>query len=605
MLAENSHLIEKSAVVAYKIIMKINSLKVAGLYSFGPEQELNDFKTFNLFIGVNASGKTNVFKLLEGVELDYDIVKDTIGNPVFTSFEFFSGALSTSTHINTFTPTISSEQFNLVNNRFLHNANIKKSLEISYLDYNGSNALIKLEDCNGGHLRYIQGDIGLQKRCVKKLKKPQSEFEFYKDLVKFYDGSWLPLFNFALFYIFGLKIRFLNNGGFVQNSNYGGGSVRENTTELSSGMLHCAQLLTRYLKSDGTVILIDEPELYFEPRALRRFFEFLVWLSFTDSTGSVYISEISEKIQSLLDSNKSESGVSIFAEFAGNNEDGSPKYFEVNKFNTPGKQIFIASHSSVLINEFVKLQECGSIYRFKLEKKEYLGDNGEKFPGKNFVTKYYESFSTVSKINNETHGLLDDLGCKGSDLLQANGIIWVEGPSDVIYIRKWLEMYAVENSKKVFKQGIDYEFQMFGGTLLDSLCLIKDDNSTEEELKKLVSMFSFSRNAFIVTDSDAVKKAGKIIDNSKFQNAKQYIKKQFEEMKNPNLGLWYKEGQTIIRTIEDYIPKKCKPSRAGTKKLKAQDNIKVWDDKVKLSNFNHKLKNEIKMLYELIEKWAQ
>lgn len=29
---------------------------------------------------------------------------------------------------------------------------------------------------------------------------------------------------------------------------------------------------------------------------------------------------------------------------------------------------------------------------------------------------------------------LDDLGVKASDLLQANGIIWVEGPSDRAYI---------------------------------------------------------------------------------------------------------------------------------------------------------------------------
>lgn len=586
--------------------MKINSLKVAGLYSFGPEQELNDFKTFNLFIGANGSGKTNVFKILEGVELDYDIVKDTSGNPVFTPFQFSFGAVSTLTQTNIFTPTISSEKFNIVNNRFLHNANIKKSLEISYLDYNGESALIKLEDCDGGHLRYIHDDVGLQKRCIKKIKKPQSEFEFYKDLVKFYGSnvSWLPLFNFGLFYIFDLKIRFLNNGSFVQGSNYGSVNVEENTTELPSGILHCAQLLTRYFKSDGTVILIDEPELYFEPRALRRFFEFLVWLNIGESTGSAYASQISKKIQSLLDSNKLESGFSIFAENI--NADGSPKYFEVNKFNTPDKQIFIASHSSVLINELMKLQEFGAIYRFKLEKNEFLRDGLEKIPEKNFVAKCCESFSAVYKINNETHGLLDDLGCKGSDLLQANGIIWVEGPSDVIYIRKWLEMYANEYKKKAFKQGVDYEFQMFGGTLLDSLCLIKDDDSTEEEeFKKLVSMLSFSRNAFVVIDSDAVKKAGKIIDKSKFQNAKQYIKNQFEEMKNPNLGLWYKKDHTKIRTIEDYIPKKFKPSRVGTKKLKAQDNIQVWDDQVKLSDFNHSLNNEIKTLYELIEKWAQ
>lgn len=32
--------------------------------------------------------------------------------------------------------------------------------------------------------------------------------------------------------------------------------------------------------------------------------------------------------------------------------------------------------------------------------------------------------------------LLDDLGFKASDLLQSNCVIWVEGPSDRIYIKK-------------------------------------------------------------------------------------------------------------------------------------------------------------------------
>ena len=36
-------------------------------------------------------------------------------------------------------------------------------------------------------------------------------------------------------------------------------------------------------------------------------------------------------------------------------------------------------------------------------------------------------------------GCLDDIGIKASDILQSNGIIWVEGPSDRIYINKWID----------------------------------------------------------------------------------------------------------------------------------------------------------------------
>ena len=33
--------------------------------------------------------------------------------------------------------------------------------------------------------------------------------------------------------------------------------------------------------------------------------------------------------------------------------------------------------------------------------------------------------------------MLNDLDVRASDLLQSNGIIWVEGPSDRIYIKRW------------------------------------------------------------------------------------------------------------------------------------------------------------------------
>jgi putative ATP-dependent endonuclease of the OLD family len=39
-------------------------------------------------------------------------------------------------------------------------------------------------------------------------------------------------------------------------------------------------------------------------------------------------------------------------------------------------------------------------------------------------------------------GVISELGAKPSDLLQANGIIWVEGPSDCIYINRWLDLYT-------------------------------------------------------------------------------------------------------------------------------------------------------------------
>ncbi len=36
----------------------------------------------------------------------------------------------------------------------------------------------------------------------------------------------------------------------------------------------------------------------------------------------------------------------------------------------------------------------------------------------------------------DKNSILSDIGFKASDILQANGVIWVEGPSDRIYINR-------------------------------------------------------------------------------------------------------------------------------------------------------------------------
>lgn len=51
------------------------------------------------------------------------------------------------------------------------------------------------------------------------------------------------------------------------------------------------------------------------------------------------------------------------------------------------------------------------------------------------------------------HGVLDDLDVRASDLLQANGIVWVEGISDVIYLRSWIELYCLQTGKAAPVEG--------------------------------------------------------------------------------------------------------------------------------------------------------
>ncbi|MEM6253722.1 MAG: AAA family ATPase [Cyanobacteria bacterium P01_D01_bin.156] len=266
------------------------------------------------------------------------------------------------------------------------------------------------------------------------------------------------------------------------------------------------------------------------------------------------------------------------------------------KANKDGCIFFMATHSNVAIDMFSSDENAQIIH----------------------VTHDAKS-SNVEIVTSHLDGLaiLEDLGIRASDLLQANGIIWVEGPSDVIYIEKWLEMYGQENQLSPLVRGLQYEFQMFGGALLDSLCLIKNGSSEEEEYKKIVSMLSFSRNAFVVIDSDAVKKnikgQDKIVDKSKFSAAKKYIKNQFTELSRYglNLGIWYKAGNTKIKTLEEYLDKDTienfgtQELSKKTKKIYAQMVTQSWDETKSLDDFPNNLKREIESLYQMIMTWNQ
>ncbi|MFS1874095.1 AAA family ATPase [Enterovibrio norvegicus] len=66
--------------------------------------------------------------------------------------------------------------------------------------------------------------------------------------------------------------------------------------------------------------------------------------------------------------------------------------------------------------------------------------------------------------------ICNDLGYKASDILQANSIIWVEGPSDRIYLNYWIR---AKNSNLI--EGVHYSIMFYGGRLFSHLTAQDDD----------------------------------------------------------------------------------------------------------------------------------
>lgn len=96
---------------------------------------------------------------------------------------------------------------------------------------------------------------------------------------------------------------------------------------------------------------------------------------------------------------------------------------------------------------------------------------------------------------------LADLGAQASDLLQANSVIWVEGPSDRIYLKRWLELLRPGE----FREGIDYAIMFYGGRLLSHLAMQRDappPASAEDDAGELIQLLRINQHSAILIDSD-------------------------------------------------------------------------------------------------------
>jgi predicted ATP-dependent endonuclease of OLD family len=126
-------------------------------------------------------------------------------------------------------------------------------------------------------------------------------------------------------------------------------------------------------------------------------------------------------------------------------------------------------------------------------------------------------------------GICRDLGYKASDLLQTNFIIWVEGPSDRIYLLHWLSAKAPD-----LVEGIHFSIMFYGGRLLSHL------SGDDEIVEDFINLRRLNQQMAIVIDSD-LREAGRKLNATKCR-----IIQEFE--KHDNVA-WVTAG----REIESYF----------------------------------------------------
>lgn len=123
-----------------------------------------------------------------------------------------------------------------------------------------------------------------------------------------------------------------------------------------------------------------------------------------------------------------------------------------------------------------------------------------------------------------------DLGYRASDLLQANSVVWVEGPSDRLYLRHWIERTDSE-----LVEGMHYSIMFYGGRLLSHLSALDPDVSDFISLRRL------NRYCSILIDGD------RRSAHAHLNQTKQRVRREFDE--GPGFA-WITKG----REIESYVP---------------------------------------------------
>lgn len=206
---------------------------------------------------------------------------------------------------------------------------------------------------------------------------------------------------------------------------------------------------------------------------------------------------------------------------------------------------FITTHSSIVINLFSRSEDSQIIHVEKIDGVSYC--------------------KTISEQNHNI-SILRDLDNKASDLLLANGVIWVEGPSDAIYIEIFLDLL---NSVNRDSSNLNYSIQSLATSIwkyagFGDFKWADVDETTEN---RIISLAKINHNHIIIIDGD---NNYEDLPPSQFNNFKlgtgrlkarliseslaytgeteSELETNFGDSKNGTLSFWVNDG-----TIETYL----------------------------------------------------
>ncbi len=253
------------------------------------------------------------------------------------------------------------------------------------------------------------------------------------------------------------------------------------------------------------------------------------------------------------------------------------KTLPLESLGTGIHEVIILASAATILDETVICMEEPELHLNPILQKKLIRYLLDKTSNQYFITTHSSAFldspgaetyhislkngeSIIQRASSDNHRseICRDLGYQPSDLLQANCVIWVEGPSDRIYINYWLN--ELDSS---LTEGIHYSIMFYGGRLISHL----SGNDIDESTRDFISLRRLNRRSVIVIDSDKDKSTTRI------NTTKKRLKDEFD--KGPGYA-WITKG----REIENYLPveeikkalNKCHPDAQLMSKFGTYDN---------------------------------
>ncbi len=260
--------------------------------------------------------------------------------------------------------------------------------------------------------------------------------------------------------------------------------------------------------------------------------------------------------------------------------------------------IILAAAATTLSNQIVCIEEP-ELHLNPVLQKKFIRHLSERTDNQYFITTHSAAImdtvgaevyhvtlvngkSRVDRVTTDSTRMvvLEDLGYHPSDLLLANCIIWVEGPSDRLYINWWL--HELEPS---FVEGIHFSVMFYGGRLAAHVSNAEEGPAVEE----FIHLRRLNQRGAILIDSDRCEESDGINDT------KQRLREEFD--KGPGFA-WITNG----REIENYLPVEI-ISQAVSETHPSATRLSGDDRFANLLNITTQSGNESKASKVKVAKW--